>query len=195
MRSPACLAPHSMQKTLSLRGRKAPVAIRNTPCTSPKPFVGAAPHIVPPPVLLVTLRRGDPCGRPQAGQSPAPTHNKETAASGGQGRPPLQNPIGKRCVGADAHIGPPHRTPCKNPCHCEPVTDSLLWQSASPVPKTTALLATFPYSLKFPSLPHSSHFFHIFPVAKYCPTPYNKLCNRFVTFPHKKPVFLIERNL
>ena len=38
-------------------------------------------------------------------------------------------------------------------------------------------------------------FFHIFSVAKYFPTPYNKLCNRFVTFPHKKPVFLIERNL
>ena len=69
-----------------------------------------------------------------------------------------------------------------------------LWQSASPVPKTTAHFV-FPYSLKSPSLPHSSHFFHIFPVAKYCPTPYNKLCNRFVIFPHKKPVFLIERNL
>ena len=27
-----------------------------------------------------------------------------------------------------------HRTPCKNPCHCEPVIDSLVWQSASPVP-------------------------------------------------------------
>ena len=27
-----------------------------------------------------------------------------------------------------------HHTPCKNPCHCEPVIDSLVWQSASPVP-------------------------------------------------------------
>ena len=24
-----------------------------------------------------------------------------------------------RSVGADAHIGPPHRTPCKKSCHCE----------------------------------------------------------------------------
>ena len=100
----------------------------------------------------------------------------------------------RNSVGADAYIGPLYRTPCKNPCHCEPVIDSLVWQSASPVPKTTAHFI-FPYSLKSPSLPHSSHFFHIFPVAKYCPTPYNKLCDRFVTFPHKKPVFLIERNL
>ena len=30
---------------------------------------------------------------------------------GGQGRPPLRSSIGKRCVGADAYIGPPYRTP------------------------------------------------------------------------------------
>ena len=111
-------------------------------------------------------------------------------------RPPLHRTSCSPSVGATLAVARPalHRTPCKNPCHCEPVTDSLVWQSAFPVPKTTAHFI-FPYSLKSPSLPHSSHFFHIFPVAKYCPTPYNKLCNRFVTFPHKKPVFLIERNL
>ena len=116
------------------------------------------------------------------------------AVARGRGRAPPLRTSRYTSVGDDAHIVPPHRTPCKNPCHCEPVTDSLLWQSASPVPKNAAHFI-FPYSRKFPSLPHSSHFFHIFPVAKYCPTPYNKLCNHFVTFPHKKPVFLIERNL
>ena len=44
--------------------------------------------------FLLRTRRGDPRGRPRAGQSPAPTHYKKT---------PL--------------------TPCKTPCHCEPVTD------------------------------------------------------------------------
>ena len=29
----------------------------------------------------------------------------------------------RNSVGADAYIGPPYRTPCKTPCHCEPVTD------------------------------------------------------------------------
>ena len=43
---------------------------------------------------LVTLRRGDPRGRPRAGQSPAPTHPMKT-----------------------------HRASCKTRCHCEPVTD------------------------------------------------------------------------
>ena len=44
-----------------------------------------APHIGPPPVLLVTLRRGDPCGRPREGQSPSPTHRKIHFR---RGRPP-----------------------------------------------------------------------------------------------------------
>ena len=38
---------------------------------------------------------------------------------------PLQNPIGKQSVGAGFYPARPgiHRTPCKTPCHCEPVTD------------------------------------------------------------------------
>ena len=39
--------------------------------------------------------------------------------AGRRGRRPLRTPIGKHSVGADAHIGPPYRTPCKTPCHCE----------------------------------------------------------------------------
>ena len=57
----ALLAPHP------------PPGICRAPCNS---FVGDDAHIVPRPVLLATLRRGDPCGRPREGQSPSPTHHK-----------------------------------------------------------------------------------------------------------------------
>ena len=42
------------------------------PLTAPHslyPSVGGDTYIAPPPVLLATLRRGDPCGRPRAGKS------------------------------------------------------------------------------------------------------------------------------
>ena len=57
------------------------------------------------------VRQCPSVGRHNGGQeSPAPTRHQEPTAPGGQGRPPLRSSIDKRCVGADAHIGPPHRT-------------------------------------------------------------------------------------
>ena len=57
---------------------------------------------------------------PTAGHTGPALQGVALSRPGGQSRPPLRNPIGKRCVGADAYIGPPHRTPCNL---------SLVWQS------------------------------------------------------------------
>ena len=124
-------------------------------CTSCCAFVGADAYIGPTIALLVTLRRGDPCGRPREGQSPAPTHRKIHFRRGRRPRRPAPNFCrtrqGTRALPykalryrgrADRVVRPykefrrgrclhrpalPH--PCKTPCHCEPVTDLLLWQS------------------------------------------------------------------
>ena len=65
------------------------------------PFVGAAPHIVPP-----HWQRSA-----RSPHRPASTAPLITGA-GRRGRRPLRSSIGKHSVGADAYIGPPHRTPC-----------------------------------------------------------------------------------
>ena len=48
---------------------------------------------------------------PTAGHTGPALQGVALSGPGGQGRPPLQNPIGKRCVGADAYIGPPGLIP------------------------------------------------------------------------------------
>ena len=140
-----------------------------------------------------SLRRGRCLHRP-ATKTYLLSVGATLAVARGRGRAPPLRTINNASVGADASVRPPGLHRISYNVSLRSQCAHWLWQSVSPVPKTTAHFI-FPYSLKSPSLPHSSHFFHIFPVAKYCPTPYNKLCNRFVTFPHKKPVFLIERNL
>ena len=45
------------------------------------------------------------------------------AVARGRGRAPPLRTTNNASVGADAYIGPLYRTPCKTPCHCEPVTD------------------------------------------------------------------------
>ena len=89
-------------------------------CKAERWGVGAALAVARPTALLVTLRRGDPRGRPREGQSPSPTH-------------PM---IPCRRAGCPHLAADGLRTPCKTPCHCE-TSDRChwLWQSASPVPK------------------------------------------------------------
>ena len=74
-----------------------------------------------PPPLMAPLPKGGWHGEavtggfrtaPTAGHTGPALQGVVLSGPGGQSRPPLQNPIGKRCVGADAYIGPPHRTSC-----------------------------------------------------------------------------------
>ena len=93
-------------------------------CKAKRWGVGAALAVTRPTALLVTLRRGDPRGRPREGQSPSPTH-------------PM---IPCRRAGCPHLAADGLRTPCKTPCHCE-TSDRChwLWQSASPVPRPPCL--------------------------------------------------------
>ena len=71
-----CTAPHVKPPVIAKPVRTLAVAIRSPVPMAPLPKggiphrtscyvpVGDDAHIVPLPVLLVTLRRGDPCGRP-----------------------------------------------------------------------------------------------------------------------------------
>ena len=59
--------------------------------------------------------------------------NTALPGPGGQGRPPLQNPIGKRCVGAGVSDGPNWAyTAFLAMCHCEGALRP--WQSVPPSP-------------------------------------------------------------
>ena len=96
-----------------------PPTLHRTPCKNPCHCEGAKrPRQSASPVP------GPPCLRGLSRQSRAwgilfshPGHAGPALQSvalpglGGQGRPPLRSSIGKRCVGADAYIGPPYRTP------------------------------------------------------------------------------------
>ena len=67
---------------------------------------------------LLVIRRGDPCGHPQAGQSPSPTHLKIRFRRGRRPRRPVLPHFLLHSVGRAALSPPPdnHRTPCAHKC-------------------------------------------------------------------------------
>ena len=77
--------------------RKLAVAIRIPAPSAPLPKGGWRGEAVtggffPRTALLVTLRRGDPCGRPREGQSPSPTHRKIRFRRAGCPQPAARQP-------------------------------------------------------------------------------------------------------
>ena len=100
-----------------------PPTLHRTPCNPPviaKPVTDVTgcgnphpPSPAPLPKGAVTAKPclGDSFLAPTAGHAGPALQSVALPGLGGQGRPPLRSSIGKRCVGADAYIGPPYRTP------------------------------------------------------------------------------------
>ena len=98
-------------------------------------------------VLSVTLRRGDPCGRPREGQSPSPTHHKIRFRRGRRPRRPDPNfsrtpgrahgPCPTKCsaVGRDPCV-PPHTAPLVNTLSFRDQCAHWSWESVIPLYKS-----------------------------------------------------------